>query len=513
MIGANLAVAPDEVIDHIWQSTEAMAELNETSYEEAAESVEADSPVLAALLEELASIEDRESFEALGFHPNGYWAAHMISVYPVVHLELSDGAAFEAMLARVEENSGTPLPRRQIGDAQILWIEHGDFGVAVHHDERFATAALVPDDDALLRRVANLDQPAEAFDGDQLADFNQAQGFVPHGSGFVDLQRLIARLMDADDELSAPARQQLGFDALATDPACQREMSAVTAVFPRITAGLSALDRGALDMKMVIEAESEMAGRLSAIADTPVGLTQGDTRTLSGGVAFDPVAGRDFAREIVGAWIASPPECPAFSAIAANLGDWQRALNQPIPPVVTNIRGLRVNIDDMVMSESGDVEDAAGTLALFVRNPQMLLGMAQMFSPELAAMGVEPNGEPKPLPAGLIPNMPALAAFVALSDEAIGLSVGEGQKDRLPDALSSHEPDSAIFAYTLNFEGYSKLMESMMSQFGEMEGMSADDLPPADFMAQFAEMYDASSLAIKLTEQGIEFESKLSMTP
>jgi hypothetical protein len=223
------------------------------------------------------------------------------------------------------------------------------------------------------------------------------------------------------------------------------------------------------------------------------------------------VSARDFARERVGAWVEAPPKCAAFSDIAANASDWQRALNQPIPPVVTNIRGLRVNIDHLLMGESGQVEDAAGTLALFVRNPQMLLGMAQMFSPEVAAMGVEPNGEPKPLPAGLIPNMPKLAAFLALSDEAIGLSIGEGQQERLPEALTPHEPDGAIFAYTINFAGYSELMSTMMSRLREMEGMPSDELPPSDFMDQFAEMYESSSVAIRLTEQGIVVESSLTV--
>jgi len=513
MIGANLAPAPEEVIEHIWQSTEMMAELNESSYEEASDSVEDASPALAALFDELATIDDRESLEALGVHSNGYWAVHMISVYPVAHLELADQAAFEAMLERVEARSDTPLPRRQVGGEEVLWIADGGLGVALHHDAQFLTVALIPDDAVLLRRIANLDQPTQAFEAEQLASFNQDQGFVPHGSGFVDLQGLIGQLMDRDDALSATARERMGFDALAEDPACQSEMSAVTRIFPRITAGLSALNLEALDMKMVLETEQEMAARLTPIADTPVGLTQGATRTVSGGLAFDPVAARDFGRELVSAWIASPPECAAFAPIAAGASDWQRALNQPIPPVVTNIRGFRVNIDEVMMAENGQVEDAAGTVALFVRNPEMLLGMAQMFSPELAGMGIEPNGEPKPVPDGLIPNISDIAAFLALSDEAIGLSVGDGQQERLPEALTAYEPDGAIFAYTIDFDGYSKLSESMMSRFGAMEGMPTDELPSVDVMAQFAEMYDTSSLAIKLTDNGIEIESKLSMTP
>jgi hypothetical protein len=511
MLGANLAPAPEAVIDQIWQSLEAMDEYNEQSYDEISEAVGDDAPLLAALFEELSSVEDRESLEALGLHSNGYWAAHMVSVYPMLHVELSDPAAFQAMLDRVEADSETPLPRRSIADQEIIWIEQDGFGVALHHDDRFATLALLPDDEALLRRVANIEAPGQSFDPGQLASFNQAQGFVQHGSGFLDLQGFFNRLMDTGNDQAAPAREMLEMSDLAEDPACREEMTALMTVFPRITAGLTALDGTAIDMQMVVETEAGMAGRMSEIAQTPVGLTRGQPRTISAGIAFDPVAARDFARELVGGWVQSPPKCVAFSEVANNAKDWQNMLNRPIPPVVTNIRGFRVNVDHLLMGESGQVEDAAGTVALFVKNPQMLLGMAQMFSPELAGMGIEQNGEPKPVPAGLIPNMPDLGAFVALGDEAIGLSVGEGQQDTLPEVLSSNEPDGAILAYAINFEGYSQLMSAMMSQLGQMEGMPTDELPPPDFMAPLAEIYETSRFAIRLTEQGIVVESELTM--
>jgi len=511
MLAANLATAPDEIIDHLWQSMEIMSEYSDPSSDEIADSVDDESPLLAALLEEISSIQDRESMEALGLHSNGYWAVHMISVYPVVHFELIDPAAFQAMLDRIAADSDTPLPKRQIGGEEIVWIESSGIGVAVHHDERFVTLAVVPDNDEMLRRAANLDRPEQAFQSDQLARFNQDQGFVRQGSGFIDLQAIFNRLMDTENSQAATARSILGLESLAGDPSCKTEMSAMLSIFPRAVAGLSALDMGRLDMKMVVEAESGMASRLSEIADTPVGLSGGEPRTFSAGIAFNLVAARDFGREVVSNWVESPPKCAAFSDVAENAADWQRALNQPIPPVVTNIRGLQVNIDDMVMGESGQVEDAAGTLALFVRNPEMLLGMAQMFSPELAAMGLEQNGEPKPLPAGLIPNMPDLGAFIALGNEAIGLSVGEGQQDNLSAALTSSGSDPAVFAYAINFEGYSKLMTSMMSRFGEMEGMPSDEMPPPDFMAPFAELYDTSSFAVELTDQGIVLKSNLTM--
>jgi hypothetical protein len=510
MVGANLARTPEAVVDQIWAPITAMAKLNQTPYTEMAEEAQTDSPLLAAILGELSTIDSREAVEELGLSSNGFWAVHMISVYPVLHAELADRDAFQAMLDRVAAESETGLPTRRIGDQEILWMAKDGFGAALHFDERFVTLAMVPDNEAILRRVANIDQPSVTFDPAQLVEFNQAHSYTANGSGFLDFQAFFNQLMDSADPMSAPAREILEMSEFSNDTACRAEIDLLFDHFPRASFGLTALDTTQIDMEMVIETNSELAQQLVAIADTPVGLSGGETRTMSAGMAFNLVAARDFARDLVGGWVAVPPGCALFTDIAQNAQDWQRALNQPIPPVVTNVHGFRVNIDDLVIGEDGQVADAAGNFALFVRNPQMLLGMAQMFSPELAAMGVEANGEPKKLPAGLIPNVPDLDAYIALGDEAIGLSVGEGQQDNLPAALASHEPDGAIMAYTINFEGYSNLMTTMMERLSAIEGMD-QELPPTDVIKQFGEMYDTGALVIRMTDRGIVFESSTTM--
>ncbi len=509
MLGANLARLPEGLIEKLWQPMANMSEMSQDGYEEAADEIESDSPVIAALLRELGQLNSIEAIEARGIDSNGFWAMHMVSVYPMLHIQLTDPDAFGAMIERVTASANQPLPVRTIEDEELIWVALDEFGVAIHYDQSFATLALVPDDDLLLRRVANLDQPARAYDPASLEAFNQQRGYSGNGSLFVELAGLIDRLLDADDEQAASARAALGLDGVAGNEVCQAELGRLFTVFPRISAGAREISEQRAAVDMVFEAEAELAGRLAAIADTPVGLANHATRMLAGGMAFDMVAARDFAREIVGGWVTTPPECPLFADIAKQAGNWQRALNQPIPPVVTNISGFRFNLDQLSFKGENEVESAEGTLALFVRNPQMLLGMAQMFSPELAAINLKPNGEPQPLPAGLIPNMPDLPAFLALGDEAIGLAVGENQRDRLAEALEPSQADGAIMAYTISFDGYAELMSALMRQAaeygeGEMDEQTAE---ASRMMEQMGEFYDSSRLAIRLTERGIVIDS------
>jgi len=496
---ANLETVPEDMVELLWEPLEDMEEMQAEAYEDLASEISEESPVAAALARELGQIDSREALEERGLSSNGYWAIHAISLYPVLHWQLVDAAAFDAMLERVASDAGTELTRRNIDNEEIIWIEMDTVGLAMHHDQTVLTAALIPDNDLLLRRVANLDQPAEAYDPDDLQAFNQPRGFTPHGSGYIDLKRVIEHLLDADDELTAQIRSATGMDAMAGNEACRLEMGALADRMPRMSAGLTRLDREAFSLLGRIETEAGFGQQLAALSDTPVGIETSEPRLFAVGAALNIVAARDFARGLVDAWVAAPPKCPAFAMIGENAKEWQTALNRPIPPFITNIHGLRVDLADLSY-ESGSVNDASGTLAVFMRNPEMLVGMAQMFTPELAELNLKPGGEPQLLPAGLIPDMPAMEAWLALGEAAIGMALGADQKEALPEALEGGESDSAVFAYSMNIAAYGELMETMMSQMD-----TGEEVPSFDFMTGLGEHYLDSRFAIRLTPAGIDF--------
>ncbi len=501
---ANLATIPDDLMQIFWEPMAAMQEFNQYTNDQTAEELGDRSPMLAALLREMGRIDSMEALEARGLSANGHWAIHGISLYPVMHWQISDPEVFSATLERLALQAETELPRRDIDGEDILWVDHGDFGLAIHHDDRFLTVAVVPDDHALLRRVANLDQPAASYNPRDLQSFNQSRGFEPFGSGYVDFGTLAARLLNQGDEPVFPGTRGDRLRALGEDEACRAEINALVRQVPRLSTGMTRLDNREMTLHSRLETDQTLGARLTTIANTPVNLEIGPTEFLSAGLAFNLVAARDFGRELVAGWVNNPPECELFSDIRANAADWQLALNRPIPPFITNLHGFRLNLDRMVMRDGSGVEDAAGTLAVFMRNPQMLLGMAQMFSPELASLDLRPGGEPQRLPEGLIPYLSGVPAFMALSDGAIGLAVGEGQAAGISEALKTTTPDNAIFGYSVNMAAYGRLMEGVMSEaFADAE--PGDEVPPMDFLSRMGDSYDESRFQIRLTPQGIDF--------
>lgn len=507
---ANLEPLPEGLSERFWKAAEPMWESNEETYAELADSI--DSPLAKALLSEVLAIDSREAFEERGFNSNGLWAVHGMGLYPVVHWQLSDPAAFEAMLDRAATEAGTDLPRRSVGDEDLIWVDMDEFGLAVHHDSQFITLALVPDDMAILRQVANLDQPSESFRPATLSQFNEERGYAAQGSGYFDFTTLVDRLLDADNELALPGGGD-ELQGLAGNPACQSELRALTESIPRLSTGYTSISDRDLTFDMTLETSQELGGKLAGIADSPVSFNNGETGLLSFGMAFNIVAARDFGRELVAGWVDQPPECPVFSSIREQASDWQAGLNRPIPPVVTNLQGFRVNVDRVETGGETGIRDAAGTLAVFMRNPQMLIGMAQMFSPELAELDLAPGKDPQPVPDGMIPNLPeGVEAFVALGNNALGLALGSEHRDRLNEALEPGGGDATIFHYAINWPAYAELMEAMMAQTrAELEEMDSDVEMPAneDMFSGFAEIYRYSDATVELTSEGIRMSSTM----
>lgn len=509
---ANLSPMPEDLVDQFWEPLESLSEMNRQTYGQMAEAAEDESLLAAALLREVGKIDSRAAWEARGLHSNGHWAVHSIGLFPVVHWQLVDAAAFEATLERLAADANIELTRRDVGGQSIIWAPMEDAGLAIHYDDDYATLALIADDEALLRRVANVDKAGTSLDPGTLAGFNRARGFAPYGSGYVDFVTLFDRLLTDDDPFISAARGSAELGQFADDPACHDEFGALTSVFPRFSGGVTQMDHQAVSATMRLETEPGLATRLAQIARTPMGLETGSARVLSVGLTLDLIAARDLARDIVAGWIENPPQCELFAEIRENAADWQLALNRPIPPVVTNIHGFRMQLDSLSMEGAGNVTDASGMLAVYMRQPQMLIGMAQMFSPELAELDLQPGGEPQSIPPGMIPDMPDLQAWVAMSEGAIGLAIGEDFRERLTGALDGGDSDNAILGYTINMKGYGELMESMMSQMmGEFDNNEEVEAPPADMMNIMAEYYEESRFAIHLTEDGIEFISTVTL--
>jgi hypothetical protein len=109
------------------------------------------------------------------------------------------------------------------------------------------------------------------------------------------------------------------------------------------------------------------------------------------------------------------------------------------------------------------------------------------------------------MPAGMVPDMDRLEAWIALGEGAIGLAAGEDGRQRLAAAVRPRDGDSSIlFSYSLNMAAYAELMARMAEQSPAQGGMQ---MPQMDFFGGFGDMYEETRVSIHLSEKGIDFTS------
>ena len=495
----SLEPMPEALLDQIWSAIAGMEDQMDQDFAEMAENI--DDPLVQSLWKELGQLTSPEGYAERGIDPNGMAAIHMMAIYPVFHWQLSDAEAFAAMLARVESEAETPFTRRSIGDEELIWIDMDRFGLALHHDQHFMTAGLVADREDLLRRVANLDQAPNPLQRAQVDAFARQRGLRQDSFGFVDFDRLLAVLLDGEDELLVQVRADTPLGQVAEDAACRRELGQLVRLFPRKSYGNTDVTASSISMKLTVESEPEFGRRMSALADSPLSLAGDRSALMSLGVALNLVAARDFGRQVVGGWVEAPPRCFLFDNIAENAAQWQLALNRPIPPVVTNIHGVRMRVTALDMNDTEN--PGMGTVALFMRNPQMLIGMAQMFSPELAALDLRPGGAPQPVPSDMIPQLAGVPAWLGLSETGLGLAVGEGQDSALPAALTAGSADSAILSFGMDVAAYAEVIAMSLAN---LPGQAADfdAAETAEAMAVLSSFYRYMASSLHLSESGIE---------
>ena len=506
----SLEPMPEALLEQLWSQLAPLGDLQEEAYGDIAENV--DHPVIRALLTELGQLDSPEAYAERGIDINGLAGLHLVSVYPLLHWQLTDQEAFAAMLARIESESETPLPRRQVGEEEIVWLELDRVGLAIHHDAHFVTIGLVADREQLLRRIAGLDRAGTALERSDVDAFARERGLRQDSFGYIDFERLTGLLLDGEDELLVQMRADSPLGQVAEDANCRRELGQLTRAFPRKSYGTTELSANALSMKLTLETDPELGENLAALADSPVSLAPQPAGLASVGMALNIVAARDFGRDMVGGWVDNPPQCFLFSNIAENAAEWQLALNRPIPPLVTNLHGARLQLQQIDL-ENGELGDVAGTLAVFMRNPQMMIGMAQMFSPELAALDLRPGADPQPIPPGLVPQLDGVPAWIALSDGGLGLAIGENQDAALPSALSAGSADSAVLSFGFDMAGYVELMEAGLGALAVRTGAN-ENLDSSEATAGWrilAEMYRHMYQSLHLTPEGIEMRIRFDL--
>lgn len=506
---ANVARLPEALLDRFWAINEASNLGNEAILEALAEDEEV--PAAArALVAEAIKLSSRAGWEAAGFHANPYYAFYGVDLLPFAQIELADPTAFAALIARVEAELDQPMQRRDIDGVEVTWIElKSGFGVALAWDDDSLSLGLVPDDALMLARVAGHYSPPQPFQPKTLGAFNRKLGFTPYGSGFVDWQRTVADLIGERSPIARIGGEEVAA-AMRSDAACVAEYQALTAKLPRLVFGYTEMSENRADLLLRQEMTAELATAIAPIAQAPVAIDRELRGLINFGLAFDLLAARGFARGLVDGWIKNPPACKAFEMIAQGAPQWQESLARPIPPVITNLQGAFLELSQL--ETDGALPTGGGTLSFYMRNPQVLVGMAQMFAPALAELPMEPGDAPQRLPESALPQLAGtgLEAWMAMGANALGIAIGQDNVSALSEAMKKSAADELLLAGQLDFDVLTRLMEIAEQTLDSDETPEALAVQRASYEA-LAKVYKQAGFKLRLSDQGVDmlFEARL----
>jgi hypothetical protein len=192
-------------------------------------------------------------------------------------------------------------------------------------------------------------------------------------------------------------------------------------------------------------------------------------------------------------------------------------LKQPIPPIAYSVKGFLAVIDsldgmDLASQQPPTSVDASFLLA--TDNPQGLVAMGALFSPDIAALDLQADGKPQKL--NLPPVSPALSeAHIAMTENSLVISVGEGGADRIVELLKKGyaEPPPSMSMFMDASQYYGFIADSMMLAPPTEEDASPElTAAMVELMHSMEDWFGEMSVSISLTERGVEFQSTVTFT-
>lgn len=474
-LAGNLEPVPQASIDGWWKGAEQMLPFYERMLDSAVADLQATDPdqlatkVAKALRDELKGKINRAGWESLGLTSQARSAVYAIGLVPVLRLELGDADAFRAFVARVEGKAGAKLPVAEVAGQQY-WKVSGETGkaavvVAIQGSHLVLTLAPATPSEALLKQLLGIDRPAQnALEAGTLEAFNSELKYLPLGSGYLDTVRLAAALTGERSAIEKEFLQALGASPADTaiSAECKAEYAGLAAAVPRISFGYTTFDTKHMDMRYVVETAPTHGKALAALAADVPGLDGKGKGAFDFGFGLDLDAFAGFVNVRATALAAAPFKCAELLSLNADIAKANTELANPAVFMAgAALSGMNVSLDKIELPESA-MPVVEGKLAIGSDNPQALLSMAGGYAPQVAALKLVPGAAAVPLPDGMLPpGTPA--AFVALSDKALAISVGAGQEASLPAfAAAAPGKPAPLLYYGVDSRGLKVFTQAMV---------------------------------------------------
>jgi hypothetical protein len=466
-----------------------------------------------AVLDELGGSLSKENLDRLGISLQAHHAIYAKGVFPVIRLGLSDAEALRQAIARIEENMGYALPLKNLNGTSYWRISDDGMPVAIYvaiGEQQLALSVFpVNAEDTMLAAFLGQEMPAQSMaTSNALAIMNKNKAYTGYGSGYVDFQKLSNEILNPDSNTRTIPGSKIDAQMASLDAVCIDEIKSIIAKAPRMTAGFSRFTANEVAMRYDLEIEGSLANGLAALVSDIPSAAEGN-HLLSASLAIKVGKLRNFVLEKATDLVSTPYQCSRLQDVNRQAEQLLTQLNIPMPPMINNLLGVRVQMDDF--DPAMDIIRTDGLLALHVDKPEMFVGMASMMVPGFEELDLANQSEPVRIPAEMM-NMEGIEVFALMGDNAIGVSIGEQHVKDLATFMSAKsEGNGTLFSASYDM---AKQMEIQAALAGQYQ-VDVDDNRPniIEYSEAMKEVYmqvlDRSRVDIRLTTEGLVIENSM----
>jgi len=466
-----------------------------------------------AVLEELGGNFSKESLENMGISLQAHHAIYATGVFPVIRLGLGDEQKLRDTITRLETKMGYELPEKDLNGTAYWRVHEEEMPVAIYiaiFDQQLALSVFpVQSEDKLLAAFLGQEMPSDSIASTNiLGKLNHDKGYTGYGSGFLDIQKLADEFINPASESRSLMTPEMVTALGSLDSVCVAEIETMIARTPRMTAGTTNLSVDEVAVRYDLEIEHSLAGSLAALVSNVPSATDGNF-LLSASLAIKVGKLRSFVLEKATAIFENPYQCTNLQHLNEQAGQLVTQLNTPMPPMINNLMGARVRVEDY--DPTVEISEGNGLLALHVDKPEMFVGMASMMIPGFENLDLANQTEPVQIPAEMT-SLEGVDVFALMSDDAIGAAIGEKHVNDLVDFMNADkQSDGILLSASYDMAKQMEIEAALAQQFNmEME----DEEPVVNEYAEavkaaYNDILDRSRVDIRLTSDGMQIDSSV----
>ncbi|MFT5880733.1 MAG: hypothetical protein ACI86X_001864 [Moritella sp.] len=470
------------------------------------------------------SMESADKFIAtMGVAEQMRGYVYTLGMVPVLKLEVAKPEAIWALLDKAELDSGLSHEQRQLKELtyRAYTLSEPDDEETVElvfaQQNNFLTVTFNTslNETALLETAFGLSPVEESLAStNMIEDIIKTHSFSDNSIGYINHQAIVNALTAPNESLLGKqiakllAKQNDKSLQVLQTPACQTELPAIAANWPRTVFGMNSLSitdsESTFDMSMVVESHNNAI--LSALKQLtgfiPSYVKDIDNTVFAMGIGLD-VAQVSPAINAIWNDLQQPSyQCEPLQQMQQSISQQNPAMLGMIASMANGVKGLGFSVLDYSLDETKTepaLKDLDALVSLSADDPRALFNMLATFKPELAQIKLPENNTVVALSSLMpLPLVPGVNAKLLITDDHMIIFTGDKAEKTAQNLSKVPLVNNGIYNLSLD---YSKAFTPIVS----MAEMSGQVLP--DEVAAFKDYDVRLNTGLGINEQGIVVHS------